>query len=141
MLKQIQLFLNSSKLAIQMPGFRTRTPWKQVAALIGYPILFVLIYVYMSYQMNHVASARDGILLGIHNFVVVLCMIILPFILITNIKDIRNKLPLFKENNIGRRFAGTALTVFLLFTVMGVLTTSVSKFYSEEFVEKISANS
>jgi len=138
MLKQIQFFLASSKLATQMPGFRTRTPWKQLAALIGYPILFVLTYVYMSYQMNHVASARDGILLGINNFVVVLCMIILPFILITNIKDIRNKLPLFKEKNVDRKVAGTALTVFLLFAVMGVLTTSISKFYSEEFVEKIS---
>ncbi len=140
MLKQIQFFLASSKLATQMPGFRTRTPWKQLAALIGYPILLVLTYVYMSYQMNHVASARDGILLGINNFVVVLCMMILPFILITNIKDIRNRLPLFKEKNVSRKIVGTAITVILLFTAMGVLTTSISKLYSEEFVEKISEN-
>lgn len=138
MIKQIQYFLASSKLATQMPGFRTRTPWKQLAALIGYPVLFVLSYVYMSYQMNHVASVRDGILLGLNNFVVVLCMIILPFILITNIKDIRKKLPLFKENNIGRKVAGTAITVFLLFSVMGILTTSIGKLYSEAFVGKIS---
>jgi hypothetical protein len=134
LLKQLQYFLQGSKLSTQIPGFRTRTPFKQLIAMIGYPVLLVLTFVYMRYQMDLITSFRDGILLGINNFIVVLCMIILPFILITNLNGIRNKLPLFKS---GQQFAGIIITVFLLFSIMGLGTTSISKLYSEAFTEKI----
>ncbi|WP_088041582.1 hypothetical protein [Bacillus sp. EAC] len=134
MLKQLHFFLSTSSFATQMPGFRTRTTWKQFAAMIGYPILMVLIYVYMRYQMDLTSTAKDVIFLGLNNFVVVLCMIILPFILITNVRDIRKKLPLF---NSGRQILGIILTVFLLFSIMGIGTTSISKLYSDAFSEKL----
>lgn len=134
MLKQLQYFLQGSKFAAQIPGFRTRTPFKQLIAMIGYPILLVLAFVYMRYQMDLVTTVRDGILLGINNFIVVLCMIILPFILITNLQGIRNKLPIFSS---GKQVVGIIITVFLLFSVMGIGTTSISKLYSEAFSEKI----
>jgi len=84
--------------------------------------------------MDLTSSAKDVILLGLNNFVVVLCMIILPFILITNVKDIRKKLPLF---NSGRQVLGIIITVFLLFSIMGIGTTSISKLYSDAFSEKL----
>lgn len=138
MIKQLLYFFSASKFASQMPGFRTGTPWKQVLAMIGYPVLMVITYVYLSFQMNYVSTFRDGILLGINNLVVVLCMILIPFILITNLKNIRKRLPLFKQSSLSRQLIASTITIIILFSITGIVTTTIDNFYSNSFNQKVS---
>ncbi len=105
-----------------IPGFRTEKRWKKIIAIIGY--LFMLLILFLSDGITN----GDKIVTFIERF---LCLSI-PFILITNIGDIRNKLPLFKSKRKGNIIIGMILSVLFI----SIILAGLPRFYSHNLNKK-----
>ncbi|MCY6371025.1 TcaA NTF2-like domain-containing protein [Clostridium ganghwense] len=110
-----------SRILKHIPGFRTGKRWKMFIAVIGYIIMISGIFTPTG------VTVGDRIL-GIIEYLI---LFIIPFLLITNVANIRNKLPLFKKRKVLYNILGYCVTVILLSSAIGGL----SKFESPQYKE------
>lgn len=105
-----------------VPGFRTNRKWKKVIAIIGY--LFMILILFMS----------EGVTFGdkMVTFVERLLFLSVPFVLIANIGNIRNKLPLYKSKKKGNTVIGTILTIIFV----SIILASMPNLYSPQFKQE-----
>lgn len=118
--------IQSKKSKFTPPGFRSQTRWKQVVALIGYFLMFGLIFVTESSEPT---SAYDHFQAKI-----LMAIFIFPiFTISTNYLNIRNLIPtpLKKYKIIGSLLLGVTLFVILilLFVIISGIITSMLPAY------------
>lgn len=102
----------------KIPGFRTGHKWKMVLAVIIYLVIILVL------TNPSGVTSRDK-LVSIMEFLI---MIGIPFVLITNLGNIRSKLPIFNKKTI--KF--TILGVFITLVIMGIGFSMVDTLKSPE---------
>ena len=105
-----------------VPGFRTNKRWKKIVAIIGY--FFMIITLFTSTGV----TVGDKILTLLQSVL----LIYVPFILITNVGNVRNKLPLYKSKKKNRTIVGVSLTVIIVSTIIAILPQLYSPQYKHE---------
>lgn len=103
-----------------IPGFRTGKIWKKVVAVIGYLCMAFLLWAILSVEDNKIG-----------NFLSLASITIFPFVILTNVGGIRDKLPLFRKHKLVMNILGVMATVFaslVLFTItVGLSMNTASK--------------
>lgn len=92
-----------------IPGFRTGKTWKKIVAVIGYLCMAVLFWAILSGSDNKIGD-----------FLSLASVTIFPFVILTNMSGIRDKLPLFRKHKLVMNILGVMATVFVslvLFTI------------------------
>ena len=92
-----------------LPGFRTGKIWKKIVAIIGYLCMAFFFWAILSGEDNKIG-----------NFIAGATITIFPFVILTNVGGVRDKLPLFRKHKIVTNILGTVITVFIsliLFTI------------------------
>lgn len=97
-----------------IPGFRTGKTWKKIVAIIG--------YLCMAFLFWAILQGEDD---KIGNFFALASVTIFPFVILTNVGGIRDKLPLFRKHKVVTNILGTIAT---LFVSLVLLTVSVGVF-------------
>ncbi|MDZ5472208.1 hypothetical protein SM124_10650 [Bacillus sp. 31A1R] len=98
----------------KIPGFRTGAKWKMIVSLVGHLLIMLLII-----------SSFNGVTVGdkLINGARMLIFMIIPYMLLTNFGNIRERIPLLKKEGrtIGKIIMGTAiwsLVILLSFTAV-----------------------
>lgn len=77
--------------------------------------------------------AKDDSVQLAHNFVNWVLLIVIPFLLVTNIGKVRNRLPLFRSRNYLLQSSGWVLVGILIFIGFGIADSSFNGLYSAEY--------
>lgn len=102
----------------KIPGFRTGHKWKMVLAVIGYWMFIIILLEFKG------ATIGDKFVELLQKLI----MIGIPFVLITNLGNVRNKLPMFKK----KKKLSTALGIFVTLIIMGMSFSMVNAMKSPE---------
>lgn len=103
----------SSHTGYTLPGFRTRTPWKMVVAVIGYLFIF-----WCSFTMEVKDAA--GILLWVDRFLYLLMMLSVVFGCF-NYRNIQAIFPLCKSEKRLTRYTGITLLILTMFALLTLI--------------------
>ncbi|MFF2909183.1 hypothetical protein [Paenibacillus sp. NPDC057934] len=122
------------KFKLLIPGFRTGRLWKKIIASIAY-----LVFLFFSFMMilgsgDPQASSKDNMISRWENISIVCLLIIIPFILITNLGNIRKFLPLFKSKSIGKKIIAWVISFVILFIGMTTISAKLSSQHSFEYI-------
>lgn len=103
------------KLMSKVPGFRTGMLWKKIVSVVMHVFLLMIIIILIS-------SNPDGNVSQIHQFMYkmvtcffILCFIAVPYILATNVANIRDRLPLFRRKTVFGILMGVVLSFIFVF--------------------------
>ena len=102
----------------KIPGFRTGRKWKMIIAVFVYWMFIIILLDFKGVTIS------DKFV----NLLQTLIMLGIPFALITNLGNVRNKLPMFKKKTIG----STALGIFVTLIIMGMSFSMVNAMKSPE---------
>ena len=102
----------------KIPGFRTGHKWKMALAVIGYWMIIIIL------ADAEGVTFRDKLA----EILEMLIVIGIPFVLITNLGNVRSKLPLYKK----KKLIATALGVFVTFLIIGMGVLMVDAMKSPE---------
>jgi len=105
-----------------VPGFRTNKKWKKIVAIIGYLLMILVLFVSTGVTFG------DKVLTLIERVL----LISVPFVLITNLGGVRNKLPLYKSKKKSKTIIGTILT----FTIISIIIAILPNLYSPQFKQE-----
>ena len=120
--KMEHALFNAVSLSLPVPGFRTGTPWKMLAAVPGYIAIIALsfsLYYNTARSMIEVWSVRFAML----------CTLLLMVDLCTDWTPLFRKIPIRKIKNPGLRIAGYAggcLVLFLIWMLFVIIAAGVS---------------
>ena len=105
-----------------VPGFRTNKTWKKIIAIIGYLLMILVLF------------ASTGVTFGdkVLTLIERVLLIFVPFVLITNLGGVRNKLPLYKSKKKSKTIIGAILTI----TVISIIIANLPKLYSPQFKQE-----
>lgn len=121
------------KLASFIPGFRSGRLWKKIIAIIGYIILtFYFISLVLSNQDANVSS-NDNIISTWDSIAMIIFILIIPFCLITNFGNIRSKLPLFKNPNVGIKIVAWIVSIIIIFLGWIITFSILDNLHSPEY--------
>lgn len=93
-----------------IPGFRTKTAWKEAVAIIFYAFIIAALFIYDK------PPTQEEI---ITNIIMVL-FIMSIWLLCTNFMNIKSKLPLMKSESLLWRVVGHILYIFIEFLITGI---------------------
>jgi len=82
-----------------VPGFRSGTLWKKIVSSIAHLFILIIIIGMISSQDEKAFQKSDVIASNLSDLLYFICLIFLPYILITDIFGIRSRLPLFRKKN------------------------------------------
>lgn len=102
----------------EIPGFRTGTKWKKIFATLIYLSLIILIIGISG------VTLRDSLVLKLE----FLILVGMPFALITNVGNLRNRLPIFNKKSIKFNVLGA----FIAFVIMGVAVSTLNNLKSPQ---------
>ena len=102
----------------KIPGFRSGHKWKMALAVIGYWMIIIIL------ADAEGVTFRDKLA----EILEMLIVIGIPFVLITNLGNVRSKLPLYKK----KKLIATALGVFVTFLIIGMGVLMVDAMKSPE---------
>jgi len=105
-----------------IPGFRSNVMWKKIIAAIFYLIMLGILLVPQGITFG------DKLLVSIEK----IFGMVIPFMLIFNIKNLRDKLPLFKRKKVGSTIIGTILFLFVFSMVISATSILYSPQYKAE---------
>ncbi|OZQ68295.1 hypothetical protein [Paenibacillus odorifer] len=122
------------KIKLNIPGFRTGRVWKKVIAGIAYPVFIFFSFMMVLGSGDPQASSKDNMISRWENISIVCFLIIIPFILITNLGNVRKFLPLFKSKNIGKKIIAWVISFVLVFIGMTTISAKLSSQHSFEYI-------
>ena len=113
-------------------GFRSQKKWKMAIAVLYYFIgIIMTIGIITDWSIN--VSVLDTIIVKITDFLTLL-VYFSPFLLLSDFsKDIRNKIPLLKENTKGK----TILFFFILIIIIPYISSIIDSAHTTEFKQKV----
>lgn len=95
----------------KIPGFRTGVIWKMVIAVIGY------VYMCLLLLNSRGVTPKDTVI----NLLTFIIIVGIPFILATNLGNIRFRLPLFKNNTLKSNIMGILVVLLIVSTIIMML--------------------
>lgn len=128
------------KFILIIPGFRTGVKWKKIISSVVHVILLIIIIVLFSYYPNYSDNSMDKILDVFTKGLFIVGIIVVPYILCTNILGLRNKIPFFNKKTIMGFIGGVIFTSLLTLIGLGGGIAVSSSFYSEQYRVQQNAN-
>lgn len=122
------------KIKLLIPGFRTGRVWKKIIATIAYPGLIFFSFMMILGSGDSQASSKDNMISRWENISIICFLIIIPFILITNLGNIRKFLPLFKSKSIGKKIIAWVISFVIVFIGMTTISAKLSSQHSFEYI-------
>ncbi|WP_054943351.1 hypothetical protein [Paenibacillus ihuae] len=122
------------KVKILIPGFRSGELWKKIIASIAYPVLIFFSFMMILGSGDPQASSKDNMISRWENISIVCFLVIIPFILITNLGNIRKFLPLFKSKSIGKKILAWVISFVIVFIGMTTISAKLSSQHSFEYI-------
>lgn len=95
----------------KIPGFRTGVIWKMLIAVIGY------VYMCLLLLNSRGVTPKDTVI----NLLTFIIIVGIPFILATNLGNIRFRLPLFKNNTLKSNIMGILVVLLIVSTIIMML--------------------
>lgn len=123
------------KIVSQLPGFRSNKRWKKIVSIVLYVCIVLLAIVLMGIG-DSTLSALDNTVSRWQGFVIFVFLVLIPYILISNLGDIRTKLPLFSNGSVFKKI--TAWMFSLVIVLTGLLSSwaALDGMHSTEFIAK-----
>ncbi|WP_438498111.1 hypothetical protein [Paenibacillus sp. IHBB 3054] len=122
------------KIKLLIPGFRTGRVWKRIIASIAYLVLIFLSFAMILGSRDPLESPKDNMISQWESISIIFFLVIIPFVLITNLANIQRFLPLFKSKGLWKKVI--AWVISFVIVVIG-LTTVSSKLSSQHSFEYI----
>lgn len=120
------------KISSVIPGFRTGRLWKRIIACIVYLILLIVIIAILASNSLSVSSF-DNTISKWESVALIFFLIIIPFILITNLGNIRNVLPLFKSSSIFKKIVAWTVSFVIIFIGYGLTNSYLSNKHTSDY--------
>lgn len=122
-----------AKFISKIPGFRTRRVWKRIIAVPVYIVLILLITSILSSGNKFTDTTTDTTIKIFQNVIVVL-IILIPMTILTNIGDIRTKLPFLRGKGFWiRSISWLGIIIVLLIGFVSIYA-ALETSYSSEYV-------
>lgn len=103
-------------------------------------VLKIVIYIFVAiliilgpFTTSGMGTSKDSVIEIVSYYSYVLFLVILPLVLIFNIKGIRDKLPFYKKHRIGSTVIASVLTYFLISVILIGTVLFSESLYSQEY--------
>ncbi|MEF2244222.1 hypothetical protein [Paenibacillus sp. IITD108] len=116
-----------------VPGFRTGRLWKRILASIMYFVIFIVVAVTLGNASSSVSSL-DSTILKWESAAFIFYLIVIPFIILTNIGNLRNRLPLFRSHNAVKKITAWILSFVIVLVGLSYTSSFLSNKHSPEYI-------
>ncbi|MEW4370980.1 hypothetical protein [Paenibacillus kandeliae] len=123
------------KIVSQLPGFRTNKRWKKIVSIVLYVVMVLLAIVLMGIG-DSTLSALDDTVSRWQGFVVFVFLVLIPYILISNLGNIRTKLPLFSSGTVFKKVMAWIMSLLIVLTGLLSSWAALDGMHSTEFIAK-----
>lgn len=123
------------KVISQLPGFRSNKRWKKVVSVVLY-VFIVLLAIVLIGTGDSTVSALDNTVSRWQGFVIFVFLVLIPFILISNLGNIRTKLPLFSNGTAFKKIMAWILSLVIVLTGLFSSMVALDGMHSPEYIAK-----
>lgn len=123
------------KIVSQLPGFRSNKRWKKTVSIVLYVCIVLLAIVFIG-TGDSTVSALDNNVSRWQGFVIFVFLVLIPFILISNLGDIRTKLPLFSNRSVFKKIIAWIFSGVIVLTGLFYSWAALDGMHSTEFIAK-----
>lgn len=122
---------------LYVPGFRSGQLWKKLVAIPFYLAVSFAIFLIFISGNPYTELPQDNIVSIVEKILIVLFLLIIPFVLLTNIGNIRNHLPLIRHKKYGVKASGWVIILLVIIVTVSLGHSSIQAYYSAEYVEAV----